>query len=163
LLGKTFKLDANGITGEELAARVGEATTMAAGKPNQAIVNLGTNDALQHIPIDQSTAALEQILGLFHTAKCVHLVTINTHMRPPNGDVTRPWALALNKLIRKEAADKGNVDVIDWDSINAAAVTKAHPDGLTFDGIHPTPSGQRQLIAAYHDAIEHCGRPWRFW
>jgi lysophospholipase L1-like esterase len=162
-LGHDFKLSANGLTGAEISQRLPEATTLAAGKPTQVIINLGTNDALQHVPIAQSTAALQQMLALFHPAKCIHLVTINTHMDPPNGDVTRPWALALNKLIRKEATTNSNVDVIDWDGINAGAVTKSHPAGLTFDGVHPTPAAERQLVSAYSDALEHCGRPWRIW
>jgi lysophospholipase L1-like esterase len=99
----------------------------------------------------------------FRTAKCIHLVTVNTNMHPLNNPNTHDGAVALNNAIHNLARANDNVDVIDWNAINGDAVDSSHPNGLTFDGVHPTNDGQRQLSSAYDDALEHCGRPWRFW
>lgn len=162
-LGPDFKLAVNGQFGATVSQRQAEATTLAAGKPTQVIINLGTNDVLQHVPAAQSAIELQQMVQDFGSARCIHLVTINTHMVQANGNQTHDGAVALDQAIQKLASDDINVDVIDWDAINADAIDSSNPKGLTDDGVHPTPDGQRQLASAYDDALERCGRPWRFW
>jgi lysophospholipase L1-like esterase len=162
-IGKDFKLTVNGQSGAKVSERQGEASALAVGKPTQVIINLGTNDVLQHVATADSAAGLQQMVQDFKAASCIHLVTINTRMHPANGNQTHDGAVAINNAIHNLAKANDNVDVIDWDAINADAVDSSHPNGLTFDGVHPTSAGQSDLDSAYDDALEDCGRPWRFW
>ena len=150
------------LTTADILGTVTDQTGASVPNANVTLINLGTNDVLQHVPTAQSTAGLQQMVSDFSSASCVHLVTINTHLKLPDTQY-HAGAVALNDAIAKLAADNGNVDVIDWDAINADAITKSNPNGLTFDGVHPTADGQSQLESAYSDALEKCGRPWHFW
>ncbi len=161
-LGGDFKLTINGKFGATAAERESAAKLLGDTNPKQVIINLGTNDVLQHVPTQQSVAALEQIIGDFGSASCIHLVTINTHLNQ-DGNQPRALAEALNRSLQQFADHDHDIDVVDWNAIDAATVDQAHPLGLTFDGVHPTPTGQAKLVAAYGHALQRCGRPWHFW
>ena len=47
----------------------------------QVVINLGTNDAVQGWPLDQSSANLSKLVGMFPNAECIHLTTINEHLK----------------------------------------------------------------------------------
>ena len=51
---------------------------IAASEPAAAIINIGTNDALQQVPAAQTAANIQQILDLLGDVGCRYLVQINT-------------------------------------------------------------------------------------
>lgn len=160
--GDEFHLDVRAAFGAQIASQLNAAQQAAALKPTQVIINLGTNDALQGVPTDRSLAALERMVSLFHSATCIHFVTINPHL---NQDGNRPRAAvaALNEQILRLAKRLGRGDVIRWDNLSDAATTRTEPLGLTDDGVHPSPRGQRELADAEVGALLRCGRPWHIW
>lgn len=160
--GDHFRLDVRATFGARIESQLPLAEQTAALKPTQVIINLGTNDALQGVPTDRSLAALERMVSLFHSATCIHFVTINPHL---NQDGNRPRAAvaALNEQILRLAKRLGRGDVIRWDNLSDAATTRTEPLGLTDDGVHPSPRGQRELADAEVGALLRCGRPWHIW
>ncbi len=151
----------------KLGARVEDmqptADSLAPQKPQQLIVDLGTNDVLLDTPIDQAGASLREMIGKFKDAKCIHVVNINTHMTSDGAPVPDA-ARAMNEQIDKIAADDHRIDVIDWDGMVGGSVDDQHPAGtFTADTVHPSEEGQRALADAMADSLARCGRPWHFW
>lgn len=160
--GDRFKLDIRAKFGARIEEQLAAASELAATKPVQVVINLGTNDVLYGVPLGDSLAALEQMAAMFTTAKCIHFVTISTNLR--QGDRTpRAEANAMNEQILDLAKRTGKGDVVRWDYLMDEATTSEEPLGLTDDGVHPTAKGQRELADAVVDALERCGRPWRIW
>jgi hypothetical protein len=119
----------------------------------QVVINLGTNDAVQGWPLDQSSANLTKLVGMFPNAECIHLTTINEHLKGRSPEAG-PSAAALNDQIRAMAAADPRIDVVDW---NALVETKmAQGVDLTSDGVHPTRDGGQLLINAYEKSMESC-------
>ncbi len=54
-----------------------EAKVIAASKPLQVIINIGTNDAIQQVPAAQTRANIEAIVAELAGVRCVFLVEIN--------------------------------------------------------------------------------------
>jgi lysophospholipase L1-like esterase len=160
--GNDFVISATADFGATIASKIPAAQQLAAGKPKQVIINLGTNDALDHVPTDQSLAALRQMVDLFPDAKCIHFVTVSTHL-DRDGDQPKAPAEALNRGILRLADRLDRGDVIRWDEMVADTVKITDPRGMTGDGIHPDPSGQRKLADAEVHALQRCGRPWHYW
>lgn len=124
----------------------------------QAVVNLGTNDALKGTPADQASAQLLHVLGSYPNATCVHAVTINERMITTNGINTGQLAANLNTTIRQWAAqDPARHKVVDWAAIVVDYDNAGKPEGaLTFDTVHPTDLGKQKLIDAYDRSLASC-------
>ncbi|HKY16165.1 MAG TPA: SGNH/GDSL hydrolase family protein, partial [Microthrixaceae bacterium] len=140
-----------------------EAVAAAVTGPTQVILNAGTNDALQHRPWADTAASIEQMVALFPHAECVHVVTLNTHMRDRDGQ-DQAGAEEINDAIRALPDRYPNVSIIEWSEIIDDDLADHPPNGtLTPDTVHPGPEGERVLLGAYDDALQRCGRPWRVW
>lgn len=149
--------------GARLSDMMPTAKELAAQSPRQVIIDLGTNDVLRDTPIEEAAATLREMVGLFESAKCIHVVNINTRMTSDGQPVPEP-ARALNEHIEAIAAEDGRIDIIDWDGMVAASATDEFPAGTYIaDTVHPSEEGQRALAGAMADALDRCGRPWHFW
>lgn len=142
----------SGDWGRRADEQIGVARDLAGDDPSQVIVNLGTNNVLQHHDMTATVNDLSTILDSFDGAKCLHLVTINEHIRGMGEDFG-PAAAALNQQIRTLADRRLDTDLIDWNQIIAD-----HPGEqlIADDTIHPNAAGVQVLARAYIDAIKRC-------
>lgn len=131
---------------DEMRGRLEAGLDDSAGRPAAVIMNLGTNDALQHRPSAvtdyQRTFAKAQRVG------CVVLVTVNVRNDPAAAVV----ATEIDSAIGRLAADRPNVRVADW-----KALVDANP-GLLRDGdeVHPGPNGALVLADLYQRTLRSC-------
>lgn len=151
-----------------MGATVGDmlpyADPLAASRPRQVVINLGTNDALHGTPVGQTSEDLARMIALFPAAECIHVVKVNTHMHPEDGGVIAQRARAVNDQIDRLVATDGRIDTIDWDSIVARSIDETGGSPLISpDTVHPTPNGSAVLAQAIGSAVSGCGRPWKFW
>lgn len=91
-------------------------------KGHQVVLHLGTNGSFR---ADQLSALLDR----FANADQVFLVTTR---------VPRPWEQDVNTLLKKQAANRKRVSVIDWH-----AVAVKHPSYFEQDGVHLNVKGAR--------------------
>ena len=163
-LSSDFKLTVSARGGLTIGKSMAAAQLLAASKPSQVIIDLGSNDALSAVSLAQAQTDLHTMVGLFKEADCIHLVNVNTHMAALGRGPVATEANQLNDEMRKIAAANSAVDIIDWDKIISDDIADHPPKGtLTGDTIHPGSRGQ-QLLADEADAVLHrCGRPWQFW
>lgn len=137
--------------GATSAQMLPEAQRLAGEGPSQAVINLGTNDALQQIPVQDTEATLESIVGAFDDSRCVHLVTLGTQLPASGEPPASELAGQLNDWMRRFADERDNVSVIDWDE------ELAGEDQLLLDDhIHPNVPGRERLAAMMADAVESC-------
>ena len=129
-----------------------EATLLARADPEQAIINLGTNDAIQDVPAERTGANLDKLVATFRGATCIGLVTIDEQMTA-FGVSHRASAAAVNAQIRRIADAVDTVSVIDWTQLVAGHGGVA---AMTTDGVHPNPTGMQVLADAYLDALNDC-------
>lgn len=128
------------------------AAQLAAEHPVQAVIDLGSNDALKGTDLNETRASLTAMIDAFTTAECIHLVTINTGMISNTfGPVGEP-ARRINSMLEEFSADDDRISIIDW-----AGIVADQPD-LVDDTIHPTEEGQRRLVEAIGDALGSCLR-----
>jgi lysophospholipase L1-like esterase len=121
------------------------ATELAASGPDHAVIELGTNDVLQDVPVDTTAEQLEQMVATFRAAGagCIHIVDVDTRMRRGDGRWTTARAAALNQTTAALAAGNDDVVVIGWDA--ALREAEARGEDLTPDTVHPDRDGARLL------------------
>jgi lysophospholipase L1-like esterase len=137
--------------GATSAQMVPEAQRLAGEGPSQAVINLGTNDALQQVPVQDTEATLESIVGAFDDSRCVHLVTLGTQLPDSGQPPASQLAGQLNDWMRRFADEHDNVSIIDWDEELAG-----EDELLLDDHIHPNVPGRERLAAMMADAVEGC-------
>lgn len=151
-LASTYDLQISaqfGARSDEMLQRV---KTVASSNPAQAIINLGTNDALQQRPVDQTRASLDEMVTYFSSADCVFLVEINEAITD-NGTPRAVEARAINDQIRDIDHDVDNVHVIGW---NKELAENGGSGDLTFDTVHLTAKGVALLVETYQRALTSC-------
>jgi len=156
-LGDAWELRLHAVPANTTRDQVPAALEVAAEEPpvEQVVVNLGTNDVTGQRPLDESVAALTDIVAAYPDARCIHLVTV-TDRRRDDGRVERwPEAEALNAAWRGVAASDPRIRVVDWADILRLA------DGsepvLLEDEVHPSPAGDDALVDAVAASVEACG------
>lgn len=174
IVGDSITVVSNGVLAEELGpdhdvtvvAALGvtleqmqdEAVTLAADRPDQAVIELGSNDVLQELPIEVSTAQLERMVATFQEAgtRCVHVVDVNTHMRRNDGRWTTEGAERFNAMANELAAAHDDVVVVGWDAAVIAA--EARGESLVTDTVHPDGAGAQALATLLAESLERgCG------
>jgi len=159
-LGPDHDLTVDGDFGARIADRLPAIEDVAAGEPDQVIVNLGTNDAVSGNPVDRVALAIEEVLSTLDDVECVHVVTVADDLSDRGTSVARQAAL-VNDILVEAAGRHPNAHVVDWGAAQgAAAVRRDDPMALLSDGIHPDAEGQEVLAEAYARAVAGCGRPW---
>lgn len=126
---------------------------IAASKPRSAIVNIGTNDALQQVPVDQTAATVGRILDELADVGCIHLVEINEGITvKATGESRSEEAKELNEALRQLADDRG-IGVIDWNETISEA---GGNDVITYDTVHLSTKGVVLMAEAYGKALDDC-------
>lgn len=158
-LGDRYALFVTGNFGKTVAEVMPEAKVLAQRDYDQVIINLGTNDVLRALPVDTSMAAMREMIGLFDTARCIHLVDINEHMIVQDTATSRtPQAEEFNSALEDLARSDGRLSIIDWNEVAAGALNDQQPpwSTLTEDSIHPTGDGNAELNQLYQEALDGC-------
>ena len=155
-LSEDWRLRIDGASGYTIAEQLPAAEALGDRDPQQVIVNLGTNDVMKGDDLDQSAAALRQIVAAFPDAACIHLVNINQGI-VLGGVSFAPRSAQLNRAMTEIAADDPRVEVLDWSRAVSADEAVNHSDGpLLRDTVHPTTPGQHVLARIYADALAAC-------
>lgn len=115
-------------------------------RPSRMIINLGTNDALQHNP--RAIQQLETLIRIVERVSCVGWVTINPGLFGDRAAV----ANAVNFGMHEAARQHPQFHIIDW----ADALRRNRTGGwLQSDDIHPTPTGSLELARMYRHMLDH--------
>ncbi len=131
-----------GVTVEQMQD---EAATLAARRPVQAVIELGSNDVLQDVPLETSRAQLEQMVSTFRDAgtRCVHVVNVSTVMRRNDGRWTGESAQRFNEMAAALAEADDAVVVVDWNGAVVAAEERG--ESMVPDTVHPDGAGAEAL------------------
>lgn len=152
-LGTDHRVEIVGKFGARSDQVVEETKVIAASKPNAVIINVGTNDALQQVPPEQSGTVLQQLLDETDGVGCRYLVHIGEGITDiATGASRTAEAEALNERI-DEVAERNDVGVIRWNDVVA---DHGGTDELTFDSVHLSEKGIVLLAQAYGDALDDC-------
>jgi len=110
------------------------------------VLNAGTNDVV----FDTGPGWKRRFDALVASAKtpCVVLTTVSTRL---DDQPHTPTARQVNAHIRRLAADRDDVRVVDWDARIRSGAPVAVPDG-----IHPNAAGRRWLAARDLAAVRSC-------
>lgn len=156
VLDPSFKVRVRGRGGYRIEEMEPYAIELATTKPEQVIINLGTNDVLTNWPVEKATAAMNRLVSTFRGARCVYIVTITEGMRSERDPNQSARALVFNLELRRIAA-ANNVQIIDWAGLVRADTAAGSPNGeLTSDTVHPTDEGRRRLAQLYQSALDTC-------
>jgi hypothetical protein len=144
-LGGVAPLSVVGRSGFTIEQLLPDAEAAAVAVPAAVVIELGTNDALQAVPLAASTVALDSMLSLFPRAAVV-VVTVSTAF----GDAAcQARARAINVHLRSFGTA-----VADWDATVRREMAAGWPDGpITVDFVHPSPRGQQVLAGLIADAV----------
>lgn len=147
-----FSINVSGTWGLRVDELLDQAAEVSNSDPSQVVINLGTNNVLQHHDAVASAQDLASMLDQFADVPCVHVVTLNEHINRLGEDFA-PDAAALNAQIRELAGRQLNTNVIDWNAI----VTEHLAEGIiSEDTVHPNSKGVELLADAYLDALRTC-------
>jgi hypothetical protein len=126
-------------------------------RPSIIVINLGTNDMTQAIPVWASGYQLGTMTGKFSSARCIVLVDINGNTGVTSWNV---WAAQFNRdVIYTAAAWDTRIRVVRWDQFVRSYYTAGQPYGeLTTDLVHPTELGQYFLGSLIKDQVNACPR-----
>jgi len=140
-----------GVTVEQMQD---EAASLAADRPDQAVIELGSNDVLLDLPIDRAAAQLEQMVATFRGAgtRCVHIVDVSTRMRRNDGVWTGDRAEQLNAMTAELAATDDAIEIIGWNEAVVAAEEQG--EGLVSDTVHPKGDGARVLAVLVAESLD---------
>jgi hypothetical protein len=147
----------DGRPGFRIDQQLDAARRIAARAPEQVVINLGTNDVNQGVDLAASAAAMEQMVSLFGSARCIHLVTVNESMLAGNLEARR-GAETLNAAYRAIAEQDPRVRIIDWAAIVDGWQARHPGESITTDTVHPTDEGIDLLVTAYGEALASCER-----
>jgi lysophospholipase L1-like esterase len=141
--------------------RVGQmqpvADKYAVTSPDQVLIALGTNDAIQGYPSAQTQADLASMVSTFPGSSCVTVLTLNATTA---NAAFNTRAETLNTYIRSLPSTSPNVQVADWARVRAEYFYAGSPDGeWTTDGLHLAPVGQAAFASLMASAVGACLQP----
>jgi len=129
-----------------------EVQLIAASKPSQVIINIGTNDATQQENPDTSQQVIQEIVDLFADADCITLISINEAITA-DGQPRTAEAQALNQRLTAIADAAENTSYLEWNEVIA---DNGGASAMTFDTVHLSPAGQTVMGETYHKALDGC-------
>jgi hypothetical protein len=154
-LAARWDLVIDGRSGFTLAEQLPAARALAEWEPTQVVINLGSNDVARVSRVDVQ-ARLAEMVALFPTARCIHLVTVNDGI-VWSGRSYAAGAAAVNEAVAAIAAGSSRVGVIDWSAAVAEAEAAGPPGApVLADTVHPTPIGRQLLGELYEEALSAC-------
>jgi hypothetical protein len=156
-LSGQFNIRIRGRGGYRIEEMEPYAIELATTRPEQVVINLGTNDVLKNWPMAQSIEGINRLLDQFAEVRCVHIVTVNELIALPADDqAINQRSLFLNLAIHQIARSR-NIKVIDWAKNLHTEANAGYPRGeLTSDSIHPNGLGRQRLIQLYRDSLRSC-------
>ncbi|NLA34698.1 MAG: SGNH/GDSL hydrolase family protein [Actinobacteria bacterium] len=144
----------NAVWGIRVDEQIPTAEEIADRRPDQVVLNLGTNDVVQG---RDSAAIIEDygtVLDLLDDISCVHVVTLNEHMK--DDSTLGAKAAEVNVGIRALAAEHDNVTVTEWSQIFAYPAD----NGLLMeDKLHPNEEGAKKLGGVMAMMAQSCDLP----
>lgn len=124
------------------------------GRPDDVIVNLGTNDvfAVGEVGLYNWQDSLRTEVQALQSTRCVIFVTVNTSADALFGDMGT--AAAINQAIAGYVAQMPNLHLLDWNALVHQGTNAADwidpGGGLTTPFVHPNRAGQEELAALYN-------------
>ena len=125
------------------------------GPTSAAVIELGTNDAIQGVASTRALASLDRLLATTASVRCVVLTTVNSSADVRGGgDV----AAALNERMRLlAAADPRRYKVVDWNAFVHSLGPGPFSGYLQADRTHETALGAEWIAASDAAALHTCG------
>ncbi len=155
-LGRAYTPDIAAVLGITAGEMIPAAQKAAQRNPEQVVIELGSNDVLKKDPLDQAAQHLRDLVAQFPKAKCVHLVTINSHMTDA-GKPVAPRAGLLNAAIVQIKASDTRIDLIDWNAaVSDAMAAHGGKETLTSDTVHPNGDGAKVLATLIRAGLDRC-------
>lgn len=144
----------NAVWGIRVDEQLPTAEEIADRRPDQVVVNLGTNDVVQ----GRDPAAIVEdygtLLDILDDITCVHVVTLNEHMK--DDAALGAAAAQVNDGIRSLAAEHDNVTLTEWSQIFAYP---GDNNLLMDDKLHPNEEGAKKLGGAMALMAQSCELP----
>jgi lysophospholipase L1-like esterase len=154
-LGPIYTLSIEGQDNFRLDQQIPAAERWATRPFQQVVINLGTNDAVQGWPTNQSVASLERLVSLYPSARCIHLTTVNERIKSRSRSADGPTrARAINNAIHALAEVDSRIRIVDWNALMKHSI--GTDVELTTDGVHPNEPGQQLLIDGYENSMAKC-------
>jgi hypothetical protein len=147
----------DGATSKEMLEVI-EADDLGGAGHEQVIINLGTNDVRQELTGDETESTIEELIGRFGDADCIHLTTINEQVLVPDDPDVPQRNAEINDRLRSIVEREERVHLIDWNARVAAHRDRSEDEGslLEADMVHPTEQGQDELGDLYLEALGRC-------
>jgi GDSL-like Lipase/Acylhydrolase family len=123
------------------------ASEAAASSPDFVFINLGTNDAVKGVSLDDAEKGLVDMAAKFPDS-CIVFATINKNTTIP---VYNAKASALNDWLFANAPH-----IADWNAIVTAGYMDRKP--VVLDGLHPNDLGKAKYAQIISDALDECPR-----
>lgn len=153
-LGDGHTVEIMGKFGARSDEIIAEVKVIAASRPSAAVINIGTNDALQRVPAEQTKASVQEILDLLDDVGCRYLVEINNGITDLlTGDSRADEARAINVELDALARENPGVKVLEW---NAAIAEHGGVGAVMYDTVHLSEQGQSLLAETYQQALRNC-------
>jgi lysophospholipase L1-like esterase len=150
--GDDWRLDIRRVPGATVGEMLPAVAGVAEARPDQVIINLGTNNVLRPVPLEQSVAELEAMFDLLAGVPCVHVLTVHDFILAwDQGDLTyrsQPFNEALVEIATRRGAR-----VIDWTEVLTEASAPLDAPEFLMDTVHLTPEGVTLLTGTYDAAL----------
>lgn len=151
-LGTSVLIDA--VPGETVAGQVTAAEELLREGPEVLVINLGTNDVYQRVPLEESMADYERILDAAGD-RCVVVTNLNEAMTGRQRGFDDRLT-AFNEALAALAEERG-LRMVDWSGAVADHIEAHRSDrDILTDTIHPTPRGATLLAQLTADAVARC-------
>jgi hypothetical protein len=140
-----YRVTADGVPGLTWEQRLDRVKQVAAAPPDAVVVELGTNDLLQNIPLATTMQSVDQAIFALAGAPCV--VFVNVGLVFGNVDERDAYDDALDKAVDGHS----NMTVYDWKS----RFNDHHE--WSSDGIHLLPQYEHEFTEPILEAVrDHC-------
>ena len=145
-----------GIAGQRIDQMQDVAAKYAATHPDVVVIALGNNDLRQQWPIDQSMASLRAMIDRFPDARCIAVLTINSHTLDQGFNLL---ALQYHSELTRLIPATGRLQLIDWDEDVRLLQAQGLPDSTWFtDGLHLNAVGAGAYATAIQGGVQRCPR-----
>jgi lysophospholipase L1-like esterase len=144
-----YHVDVQAKSGQRIDQMLSTLQRVLARHPRAAVVNLGTNDALQAQTHPHWQSGFDRMIAFLVPVRCVELTTINTRL--PGSPVRSVIASEINRAITQAVAGDPNFHVVDWNAVLHASTAARL---LRPDDVHPTPAGQLTLAHLARVALD---------
>jgi lysophospholipase L1-like esterase len=151
-----FELTVRATNGATTAEMLEDARAIAGEEFDQAIINLGTNDAMKRDPVEDTISAYGEMIALFDGARCIHLTTLNEEVLSFSDPAVKERMLAINEHLRALAEEHDGIHLIDWNAALRELEGDDDDTRLLVDSVHPTDAGQAILRDLSVAALTTC-------